>query len=90
MIVLKDEKRAIFTAASHAQKAADRQGLPLEGHSRPAPQLAAAEAAQASQLTLFATLYDDRRPPSERAAAGRYLQPSPFEIQAAQTTESRP
>jgi hypothetical protein len=38
-------------------------------------QLAAAGAAQASQLALFATLHDDRRPPSERTASGRYLQP---------------
>jgi hypothetical protein len=44
--VLKDDKRAIFTAASHAQKAA-------------------AGAAEASQLALFATLHADR-PPSAR------------------------
>ena len=37
-------------------------------------QLAAAEAAQGSQLALFATLHDDRRPPAERTASGRYLQ----------------
>jgi hypothetical protein len=36
-------------------------------------QLAAAGAAEASQLALFATLHDDRRPPAERAASGRYL-----------------
>jgi hypothetical protein len=42
-------------------------------------QLAAAGAAQASQLALFATLHDDRRPPAERTASGRYLQPSLFE-----------
>jgi hypothetical protein len=35
-------------------------------------------AAQASQLALFATLHDDRRPPAERTASGRYLQPSLF------------
>ena len=34
-------------------------------------QLAAAGAAEASQLALFATLHDDRRPPSERTASGR-------------------
>jgi hypothetical protein len=42
-------------------------------------QLAAAGAAQASQLALFATLHDDRRPPAERTASGRYLQPRLFE-----------
>jgi hypothetical protein len=42
-------------------------------------QLAAAGAAQASQLALFATLHDDRRPPAERTASGRYLQPCLFE-----------
>jgi hypothetical protein len=52
-------------------------------------QLAAAGAAQASQLALFATLHDDRRPPAERTASGRYLQPCLFENQAAQTRESR-
>jgi hypothetical protein len=41
-------------------------------------QLAAAGAAQASQLALFATLHDDRRPPAERTASGRYLEPSLF------------
>jgi hypothetical protein len=41
-------------------------------------QLAAAEAAQASQLALFATLHDDRRPPAERTASGRYLEPCLF------------
>ena len=41
-------------------------------------QLAAAGAAQASQLALFATLHDDRRPPAERTASGRYLQPNLF------------
>ena len=41
-------------------------------------QLAAAGAAEASQLALFATLHDDRRPPAERTASGRYLQPSLF------------
>jgi hypothetical protein len=53
-------------------------------------QLAAADAAEASQLALFATLHDDRRPPAERTASGRYLQPGLFEHQAAQTRESRP
>jgi hypothetical protein len=42
-------------------------------------QLAAAGAAEASQLALFATLHDDRRPPAERTASGRYLQPGLFE-----------
>jgi hypothetical protein len=41
-------------------------------------QLATAGAAQASQLALFATLHDDRRPPAERTASGRYLQPGLF------------
>jgi len=41
-------------------------------------QLAAAGAAQASQLALFAALHDDRRPSAERRAAGRYLEPSLF------------
>jgi hypothetical protein len=31
--------------------------------------VAAAGAAQASQLALFATLHDDRRPPAERTAS---------------------
>jgi hypothetical protein len=38
---------------------------------------------------LFATLHDDRRPPTERTASGRYLQPGLFEKQAAQTRASR-
>jgi hypothetical protein len=42
-------------------------------------ELAAAGAAQTSQLALFATLHDDRRPPAERTASGRYLQPGLFE-----------
>jgi hypothetical protein len=41
-------------------------------------QLAAAEAAEGSQLALFAALHDDRRPPAERTAAGRYLEPGLF------------
>ena len=41
-------------------------------------QLAAAEAAQGSQLALFATLHDDRRLPSNRTASRRYLEPSLF------------
>jgi hypothetical protein len=53
-------------------------------------QLAAAGAAEASQLALFATLHDDRRPPAERTASGRYLQPGLFENQVAPTRESRP
>ena len=53
-------------------------------------QLAAAGAAEASQLALFATLHDDPRPPCERTASGRYLQPGLFENQAARTRESRP
>jgi hypothetical protein len=53
-------------------------------------QLAAAGAAEARQLALFATLHDDRRPPAERTASGRYLQPSLFENKAAQTMESHP
>jgi hypothetical protein len=40
-------------------------------------QLAAAEAAQGSQLALFATLHDDRRPPARRRGAILSLQPSP-------------
>jgi hypothetical protein len=52
-------------------------------------QLAAAGAAQANQLALFATLHDDRRPPAERTASGRYLQACLFENQAGQTRESR-
>jgi hypothetical protein len=42
-------------------------------------QLAAAGACRTSQLALFATLHDDRRPPAERTASGRYLQPGLFE-----------
>jgi hypothetical protein len=42
-------------------------------------QLAAAGAAGASQLALFATLHDDRRPLAGRTASGRYLEPSLFE-----------
>jgi hypothetical protein len=42
-------------------------------------QLAAADAAQARQPALFSVLYDDRRPPAERTASGRYLQPGLFE-----------
>ena len=42
-------------------------------------QLFAAGAVQASRLALFATLHDDRRPPAERTASGRYLQPGLFE-----------
>ncbi len=53
-------------------------------------QLAAAGAAQASQLALFATLHDDRRPLAERTASGRYLHPSLFENKVPQTQESRP
>ena len=53
-------------AFTHAQKALRRA------------QLAAAGAAQASQQALFATLHDDRRPPAERTASGRYLQPGLF------------
>jgi hypothetical protein len=53
-------------------------------------QLAAAGAAQASQLALFATLHDDRQPPAERTASGRYLQPSLFENKVTRTRESRP
>ena len=41
-------------------------------------QLAAAGAEQASQPALFATSHDDRRPPAERTASGRYLEPSLF------------
>lgn len=41
-------------------------------------QLAAAAAAQGSQLALFAALHDDRRPSAERTASGRYLEPSVF------------
>jgi hypothetical protein len=41
-------------------------------------QMAAAGAAQGSQLALFAALHDDHRPPAERTASGRYLQPDLF------------
>jgi hypothetical protein len=50
-------------------------------------QLAAAGAAQASQLALFAILHDDRRPAAERTASGRYLQPGLFEHQVANKGE---
>jgi hypothetical protein len=53
-------------------------------------QLAAAGTAEASQLALFATLHDDCRPPYERTASGRYLQPGLFENQVTRTRESRP
>jgi hypothetical protein len=53
-------------------------------------QLAAAGAAQASQLALFAALHDDRRPPSERTASGRNLQPGLFENKVTRTKESHP
>jgi hypothetical protein len=46
--------------------------------------------AQASQMALFATLHDDRPPPAERTASGRYLQPGLFGNQVAQTKESHP
>jgi hypothetical protein len=52
-------------------------------------QLAAAGAVQASQLALFAALHDDRRPPAERTASGRYMQPCVFENQVAPTRESQ-
>src|SRR5689334_22700997 len=42
-------------------------------------QLAALEAAKATQLALFETLHDDRRPAAERTASGRYQQPSLFD-----------
>src|SRR5580692_2696098 len=48
-------------------------------------QLAAGGAAEASQLALFATLHDDRRPPAERTASGRYLEPCLFGNWVAQT-----
>jgi hypothetical protein len=41
-------------------------------------QLAAAGACRTSQLALFAALHDDRRPPAERTASGRYLHPGLF------------
>jgi hypothetical protein len=41
-------------------------------------QLAAAGAAEASQLALFATLHDDCRPPADRTASRRYLEPGLF------------
>jgi hypothetical protein len=41
-------------------------------------QLAAAAAAQGSQLALFTALHDDRRPHAERTASGRNLEPSLF------------
>jgi len=42
-------------------------------------QLAALAAVQARQLALFDLLHDDRRPPAERTASGRYQQPALFE-----------
>ena len=42
-------------------------------------QLAELYAAQARQPALFEILHDDRRPPAERTAAGRYQQPTLFE-----------
>jgi hypothetical protein len=42
-------------------------------------QLAALDAAQARQPALFERLHEDRRPPAERTAAGRYQQPGLFE-----------
>lgn len=38
----------------------------------------AARRSRTSQMALFATLHDDRRPPAERTASGRYLQPGLF------------
>lgn len=45
-------------------------------------QLAAYAAAQVTQLALFDNLREDYRPVDERTAAGRYLQPTLFEIGA--------
>ena len=42
-------------------------------------QLAAIETARATQLALFETLHEDRRPAEERTAARRYQQPSLFD-----------
>jgi hypothetical protein len=53
-------------------------------------QLAATAAAEASQLALFATLHDDRRPPFERTASGRYLQPGLFENKVTNKGEPHP
>jgi hypothetical protein len=44
-------------------------------------QLAAAGAAEASQLALFATLHDDRRPPAERSPASNVGFRSPIRAQ---------
>ena len=91
--VLKDDKRAIFTAASHGaegRRLSARLAVAGGAIMSRAPfilidgrlyrwkdilelrraQLAAAGAAQASQLALFATFHDDRRPPAERTAPG--------------------
>jgi hypothetical protein len=67
--------------------ATDRR--PAHGRARRA-QLAAAEAAEASQLALFAVLHDDRRPPFERTASGRYLQPGLFENKVTNKGEPQP
>jgi antirestriction protein ArdC len=61
--LLKDDQRAIFTAASLASKAADYLRTFSEPEEDP-------------QLTLF-ELQDDIRPVSERAIAGRYRKPRP-------------
>jgi hypothetical protein len=53
-------------------------------------QLPPPAAAEASQLALFATLHDDRHPPAERTASGRYLQPGLFGNEVTPTKESRP
>jgi hypothetical protein len=42
-------------------------------------QLATLEAAKATQLVLFDTLHDDRRPVGERTAFRRYHQPTLFD-----------
>jgi hypothetical protein len=73
--------------SAFAKASADRRDSGYRRDKRPSraasqplrrAQLAAAGAAQSSQLALFATLHDDRRPPCERTASGRYLQPSLF------------
>ena len=52
-------------------------------------QIEAWKKTEGRQPALF-ELRDDHRPPAERTAAGRYLQPSLFDNQAAQARESCP
>ena len=52
-------------------------------------QLEARKKSEGRQPALF-ELRDDHRPPAARTAAGRYLQPSLFDNQAAQAREGCP